>query len=206
MKRSAVIVFSFVLAFVPGAVRAGPPSILSLQTNGVLTWINGMTNRIAVIQRNTNLNAGAWSPFYYDSGGYSRTSFYPSPYYQDVVMPSLRTTPLPLPIGPSGFLRLGIQTNPPDPTLLMHLSFDNDFTNTGVVLDISGHGNDGLRYGRPGYPTNWPSATIGPDGSRGLWTIGRLHRDTLHFRLYQFAANDHGILVPLLRRSGRMQL
>ena len=154
------------MAVVTSVVSGGPPAIVSLQKDGTLTWTNNITNGIAIIQRTTNLHSGAWSPFYYDSGGYSRTSFYPYPYYVDVATPPVRTTLLPPSSAPSAFFRLVIQTNPPDPSLLMHLSFDNDFTNTGVVLDVSGHGNHGMRYGRPGYPTNWPSATIGPDGSQ----------------------------------------
>jgi hypothetical protein len=166
MKSKIIILSGILLIIVSNALAGQPPTILSLNTNGAVSWTSGYTNGIAVFQRSTNLQTGAWSPFYYDAAGYSPTSLYPYPYYVDVLAPPVRETVLPRSSAPSAFFRLGIQTNAPDPSLLMHLSFDNDFVHNGVVLDTSGHGNHGFRYGRPGYPTNWPSATIGPDGTQ----------------------------------------
>jgi hypothetical protein len=47
----------------------------------------------------------------------------------------------------------------------LYVPFDNDFTNSGVILDVSGYGNHALRYSL----TNWPSPTTGPDGSSAAW-------------------------------------
>jgi hypothetical protein len=70
-----------------------------------------------------------------------------------------------MPAASTVFYRLNVQGSPPDPSLLLHLPFDNNFSD-GVVVDASGQGNHGLRYGRPCCPTNWPTTTIGPDGSQ----------------------------------------
>jgi hypothetical protein len=166
MKREITILGGVALVVAANVVSADPPVLHSIHTDGAVSWTAGTSNGIAIFQRSTNLQTWAWSPFYYDTAGYSRTSLYPYPYYVDVAAPSVQTTVLPPSSASSAFFRLGIQTNPPDPGLLMHLTFDNDFVHDGVVLDTSGYGNHGLRYGRPGYPTNWPSLTIGPDGSQ----------------------------------------
>jgi hypothetical protein len=129
-------------------VLGGSPVILSLNANRALTWTSSYTNGIVIIEKSTNLQTGSWSPFYYD-----------------VATNAMRTTLLPAASDQAAFYRLAIQTNAPDASLVMHLSFDNDLS-MGKVLDVSGHGNDGLRYGRPCCPTNWPHATLGPDGSQ----------------------------------------
>ena len=127
---------------------AGQPVIQSFNPNTGLVWTNPIQGNLSIIERSTNLVTGPWVPFFYDWG-----------------TNGLLTTPIPPSSSAQTFYRVGVQTNIPDPSLIMDLSFDNAFSN-GTVLDISGHGNHGLRYGRPGYPTNWPTLTVGPDGSR----------------------------------------
>jgi concanavalin A-like lectin/glucanase superfamily protein len=148
MRRSTIAVFGMTLAIVIDVALAAPPVIISLQTNRVLTWSSRYTNGIAIIEKSTNLLTGSWSPYYYD-----------------IVTNSPRSTRLPPSSDTVAFYRIALQTNPPDPSLIMWLSFDNDFSQ-GTVLDVSGHGNNGLRYGRPCCPTNWPSPILGPDGSQ----------------------------------------
>jgi hypothetical protein len=63
---------------------------------------------------------------------------------------------------------VAVSTNIPDPSLVLYLPFDNDFPNTGLILDVSGYGNHALRYSL----TNWPSPISGPDGS----VAGGFHR------------------------------
>jgi hypothetical protein len=123
------------------------PQILSFAPSTGLTWTNPIQGNISIVERSTNV-AGPWSPYFYDSGSNG-----------------LVTTFLPASSNSAAFYRVGVRTNVPDPSLLVHLPFDNTFSN-GVVLDISGHGNNGLRYGKPCCPTNWPSASVGPDGSQ----------------------------------------
>jgi hypothetical protein len=130
-------------------VVAQSPQILSLSPDGTVVWTNPVPGNLAIFERSTNVAGGDWEPFFYDWG-----------------TNGLLTTHLPWATsGASTFYRVGVRTNTPDPSLVMHLSFDNDFP-AGTVLDLSGHGNHGRRYGRPGFPTNWPSITSGPDGSQ----------------------------------------
>lgn len=123
------------------------PAIHSLQ-NGQLGWTNPITGTVSYIQRSTNLASGSWSTIFYEWATNGTI-----------------LTPLPASSAGRSFYRILVQTNAPDPSLIMHLSFDNNFP-AGTVLDVSGHHNHGRRYGRPGYPTNWPSMTLGPDGSQ----------------------------------------
>ncbi len=124
------------------------PEILSSSPAIGFIWTNPVSGNLSIIEQRTNLSTGAWTPFFYDTGSNG-----------------LRTTAAPISPSNTAFYRIGVQTNIPDPSLIMHLPFDNAFSN-GVVLDISGHGNNGLRYGKPCCPTNWPTSTVGPDGSQ----------------------------------------
>jgi hypothetical protein len=163
-KRNGRLMFTCCCFFAASAFCAAPPSILALDKSQ-LVWTSGYTNGFAQIERSTNLQAGSWIPFLYDATMYNRTSLYDYPYYTNIFLSS-RTTLLPQRSEPSEFYRIAVQTNTADPSLVLHLAFDNDFRSNGMVLDISGHDNHGLAYGRPGYPTNWPSVTTGPDGSQ----------------------------------------
>lgn len=128
-------------------VSAEQPVILSFDPNSGITWTNPVQGNLSIFQRSTNLTGADWNSFFYDWG-----------------TNGLFNTPLPSSASDRMFYRVAVQTNIPDPSLIVRLSFDNIISN-GVVLDISGHENHGRRYGRPGYPTNWPTATMGPDGS-----------------------------------------
>jgi hypothetical protein len=127
---------------------ADQPVIKSFNSNTGLVWTNPIYGNLSVIERSTNLVTGPWVPFFYDWG-----------------TNGLLTTHIPPSSSGQTFYRIGVRTNIPDPSLIMDLSFDNTFSN-GTVLDISGHGNNGLRYGIPGNQTNWPTLTVGPDGSQ----------------------------------------
>lgn len=125
------------------------PQFQSLSPEGTVVWTNPVTGNLSIFERTSDFAGGVWEPFFYDWG-----------------TNGLLTTRLPWATADASmFYRVGVRTNIPDPSLVMHLSFDNDFP-AGTVLDLSGHGNHGRRYGRPGFPTNWPSLTSGPDGSR----------------------------------------
>jgi hypothetical protein len=64
--------------------------------------------------------------------------------------------------------RLVLSGDSADPSLVLHLSFNNNFASSGTILDTSGYGNHALRYSL----TNWPSSITGPDGS----PAGGFHR------------------------------
>lgn len=141
----------------------GQPVINSLNRSGQLAWTYGYdtnTRNIALIEMTTNLSGG-WTPVYYD---FVSTNLFPpparGPIYWDMPTNPLRSAQVPMTASPGAFYRVAIQTNIPDPSLVCHLSFNNDFLG-GIVLDSSGYGNNGLRYGY----TNWPALTVGPDGS-----------------------------------------
>ncbi|MGA2863539.1 MAG: LamG-like jellyroll fold domain-containing protein [Verrucomicrobiota bacterium] len=146
------------------ALRAVPaqPSILSLSPNNELVWSNRQTGLFSQVEISTNLLLNAWKPFFYEfaSNGTFRT-----------VLPGCAAS--------AAFYRVGIVTNIPDRSLVLHLPFDNAFSN-GVVLDVSGYANHGLRYSL----TNWPSAAAGPDGSQA----GQFHRD--------FSTSGDYVVVP----------
>jgi hypothetical protein len=58
-------------------------------------------------------------------------------------------------------------SSPPDPSLMLWFTFeDNFYSGTNYTHDRSGHNTDGLRWGRPGSQTNYPTLTMGPDGSQ----------------------------------------
>ncbi len=140
-----------VLAIMVTRASSGePPTILSFQANGALTWTNNEANGIAIFQKSTDLKAGGWFPFYYD-----------------LATNALTTTWLPQSPELAAFFRIAVQTNKPDPNLVLYLPFDNDFSN-GMIVDVSGYGNHGLRF----CLTNWPFATAGPDGSQAAGLFG----------------------------------
>lgn len=125
--------------------------IVSFKPNMALTWTNTLTNGIVQVQSTQSLAGGGWKPFAYD-----------------LATNSLRTVPVPTNAASAAFYRVGVSTNIPDPSLVLYLPFDNDFTNSGLILDVSGYGNHARRYSL----TNWPSQIPGPDGSMA----GRFHR------------------------------
>jgi hypothetical protein len=139
------------------------PVINSLKLNGQLTWTYGydaQTNHIARLETSPDL--WTWHPIFYDfvsTNVYPPTNW-PPPYY---TLPTHVVRTNLVSFSPTnGFFRIAVQTNIPDPTLVLHLSFDDNFTNNGIVLDESGYGNHGFQY----QTNRWPSTTIGPDGSQ----------------------------------------
>jgi len=144
--------------------QAQSPLINSLSRNGQLSWTygyNSNTNQLARIETSTNLASGAWTPFYHDFVSTNLSlPLRRLPVAYDAPTNSLRTVRVPTNQSPVAFFRVAVQKNVPDPSLVLHLTFNNDFSR-GIILDSSGYGNHGLRYG----PTNWPSVTLGPDGT-----------------------------------------
>ena len=61
----------------------------------------------------------------------------------------------------------GYQTNSDNAGLVMWLTFENDFysSTNRFVVDSSGNGRDGLRFGRPSSMTNYPTPIPSHDGS-----------------------------------------
>ena len=119
-------------------------AILSFCEQRVLTWTSSCASGVAVIQTATDVQEDCWTPAFYD-----------------IATNAVRTTAVPPPQASVGFYRVAIQTNAPDSSLVLHLAFDNDFSE-GVLLDISGHGNHAIRYS----VSNWPYRATGPDGSQ----------------------------------------
>ena len=142
MQKKLLLSLRLVLVFVPISAWAQFPRFLSIARDGTAVWTNPVPGNLAVFEYSTNLAGGLWLPFFYDWG-----------------TNGLRTSHLPALIPPS-FYRVGVQTSIPDSSLVLHLAFDNEIS-SGTVLDVSGFGNHGFRYGL----TNWPSASFGPDGS-----------------------------------------
>lgn len=176
MKRIGIVLLGLLghLPLTPCAA-ADQPVILSLQPDGQLTWSNNVPGLISVVERSTNLTTGNWLPHYYDWA-----------------TNGLRTIGSPaVAAGVDSFYRISVITNPPDDSLVMHLSFDNDFPD-GAVLDASAHGNHGRRYGRPGTTTNFPSIiNNGPDGSQAA----RFQRYSDGFGLYGKTGDYIGIPI-----------
>jgi hypothetical protein len=169
-----------IFGLTPILAPAGAPVVLSLEPNAVLRWTSPLTNGLAVIEASSNLQAGSWSPFVYDLA----SNFQPLPalvwldgiglvetnYNYHEPSQVVRTTQLPAFASSQAFYRLSLRTNPPDPNLVLHLTFDNDLSQR-ALLDSSGYGNHALQYS----PTNWPGSGLGPDGSRaGLFSGPRL--------------------------------
>jgi hypothetical protein len=107
----------------------------------------------------TDVGLGIWTPLVYDfvSTNLDLPEWRLPVYYTPPTNPVRRVL---VPTNETkAFYRVEVQTNIPDPSLVLHLTFDQDLS-SGIILDTSGYGNHGLRYGL----TNWPSATVGPDG------------------------------------------
>jgi Concanavalin A-like lectin/glucanases superfamily len=175
MSRITMKSLGFAVFLVTGSLSAQQPLIKSFTPNGGLVWTNPVPGNISVIERSTNLVTGAWSPFFYDWA-----------------TNGTRTTPLPASVSDQSYFRIGVQTNIPDPSLVMHLSFDN-YLPDGAVLDISGHGNHGYRYSA----TNWPTATNGVDGLQAAYyrrPVPVMQGDELHnYGDYIAVTNLNGI-------------
>ena len=79
-----------------------------------------------------------------------------------------------------------LQAQGTDPSLKLHLDFDENFSN-GKVLDVSGHDNDGWQFN----PTNWITATNGTFGSTAA-----------QFRYVGFMSNDPPNVYPFSQYIG----
>lgn len=123
------------------------PEIVQFRSDGKVLWTNSLPGKLALFEYSQSIINPSWVPVEYETGQVGS-----------------RLTSLPIGATPGGYYRIGVYTNPPDPSLVMHLSFNNTISN-GVVVDLSGYGNHAYRYGRPKAQTNWPIATLGPDGS-----------------------------------------
>jgi hypothetical protein len=160
-------VAGLLLLVAPRGVCDEQPVVVGYDPNRSLTWSGSYSNRILGIEASTNLQTGPWVPVSYDLA----SSWLPVRLYiaglgfTNVNYGSgtntVHASPLPGSAKAITFYRVALQTNPPDPTLVLHLPFDNAFSN-GVILDISGFNNHALRYS----PTNWPIPTTGPDGGQ----------------------------------------
>lgn len=149
MKKVVLLLGWIAVAPCLGAV---PPRILSLSASDQLSWTNSQPGLFTCIEMSTNLLPGSWAPVRYGS-----------------VTDGTMELALPKSKVGRAFYRVAVVTNIPDPSLVLHLPFDNNFSN-GEVLDISGYGNNGIRYSL----TNWPSVGTGPDGSQA----GEFHRQS----------------------------
>lgn len=81
---------------------------------------------------------------------------------------------------------LQAQSSAPDPSLKLHLDFEQDFSG-GRVLDVSGNGSDGWQFS----PTNWITVTNGVfGGTAGQFTyVGYMSNDFPHvYPLSQYIA------------------
>ena len=60
-------------------------------------------------------------------------------------------------------------------SLLVWLTFEDEFEDEDYIQDWSGWGNHAWRFGRPGYPTNWPGralSSLTPGGRAGMGYAG----------------------------------
>jgi hypothetical protein len=139
------------------------PVISGLTPGDRLSWDDGTTNGIAVVEWSENLEEALWSPVFYDPA--TNTT---------------RTVQLPQRPGATGFYRIQLRSEPSDPSLLAHFTFDSELS-TGLLLDSSGQGNHAYAVPRFGSITNWPKPITGVDGGRGGlfqyyydgWSLGR---------------------------------
>lgn len=134
----------------PSRAQESAPVITSLERGGRLTWQTDLTNGIAVIEKSTELGSASWTPVLYDR-----------------ISAGTRQVALPYAPEPQHFYRVEAIVQPKDPSLLLSLSFNNDFSQ-GTVFDLSGYANHGERY----HTNHWPTTTTGPDGSQaGLFRV-----------------------------------
>src|ERR1035438_10854709 len=92
----------------------------------------------------TDVGLGIWTPLVYDfvSTNLDLPEWRLPVYYTPPTNPVRRVL---VPTNETkAFYRVEVQTNIPDPSLVLHLTFDQDLS-SGIILDTSGYGNHGLR-------------------------------------------------------------
>ncbi|MCC7374082.1 MAG: hypothetical protein IT581_05475 [Verrucomicrobiales bacterium] len=134
-------------------VAAAPASqaqlrILDILPDNQIRWDRGTNSGMLELQESRSIENPVWQPVWYS-----------------LDTNQVGQAELPTKASPNAYYRLQVGAPPSDPSLILHLPFENDF-NSGVMLDASGRGNHALRYGRPCCPTNWPIPTVGVDGKR----------------------------------------
>ncbi len=138
----AGLVLGCILCLVSWCSPASAQSVITgIDKQGRIAWTGAGNLGITVIEHAPTPTNTQWAPW-----------FYALPSDGSASVPSPATT---------AFFRLRTSTNPPNENLVLHLTFDNAFTN-GLLLDCSVHNNHGIRYGS----NRWPSLVAGPDGSQ----------------------------------------
>lgn len=150
IKCSSKTITGSALSFLIASCVFAAPTIVSVKPDGTLTWTNTTTSGVVTIQASQN-PVGAWTAV-----GYAPATT------------NLTTVVVPVHPALSCFYRLILSADVADPSLVLHLAFNNDFASSGTILDTSGYGNHALRYSL----TNWPSPISGPDRSMA----GDFHR------------------------------
>ncbi|HEU5123463.1 MAG TPA: LamG-like jellyroll fold domain-containing protein [Verrucomicrobiae bacterium] len=131
------------------------PVIQSLEPQHELQWSGGQSNRAAAVEISTNLATADWTTLKYD-----------------LATNGLRRVSLPTNTVPAAFYRMKVINTPPDPSLVLHFTFENDMgivngVTNWVMIDSSGYNNHGWSYPLAGTNIHrWPSVTNGPDGSQ----------------------------------------
>lgn len=116
--------------------------IVSIQRDGRVSWQNELGSSPLLLETSSNL-LGGWRQIadLPNSGQVSNSTVLP-PFADSMAFYRLRIPPT------------------RDPSLLLHLSFDQDFSN-GLVFDESGNGNHGRRYD----VNYWPKPVASLNGS-----------------------------------------
>lgn len=154
-RFSAGIFLVTVLFAVSLSAQSQGPAITGLDPGSDLQWSGGQTNRAAAIEVTTNLSGGAWNVLKFD---YSTNG--------------VRQVSLPSNAPPGAFYRVKIINEPEDPSLVLHLTFENDMgvvngVTNWVMVDSSGYNNHGFSYPLAGTNVHrWPSPIEGPDGGQ----------------------------------------
>lgn len=145
-----------------------PPMIIAYSAKeSTICWSGLYSNRVIIVEATANLQADCWAPVYCDlaSSWLPVKLYIPGEGYTNVNYGTgtnlVHATRVPVTNAPDQFYRVALRINPPDPSLVLHLSFENDFSNR-LIIDSSGYNNHALQFS----PSNWPFITKGPDGSQ----------------------------------------
>lgn len=146
-----------------------PPSgkadhwITDIDATGRLVCHHDSSNGILAVETSADMSAENWNTVLYDFASNG----------EQTVQIDIEPTPV-------SFYRTYVQSTPADTGLVVHISFDNDSRN-GVLLDASGYGHHGRRFGYPDGTNNWPKPIVSLDRTKAGdfdyyydgWSLGR---------------------------------
>jgi len=155
MKKILRFIGGMLGLFIAMPLLAQVPIIQGLEPQHELQWSGGESNRAVAVEISTNLATESWKTLKFD-----------------LATNGLRRVSLPTNTASAAFYRMKVINTPPDESLVLHYTFENDMgvvngVTNWVMVDSSGYNNHGWSYPLAGTNIHrWPSVIKGPDGGQ----------------------------------------